>query len=215
MGGSQTKGHANGREVRILREKTKLLQQKLDEMMCLRETENEVHDQEVMVHALKESEWKRERKWLQKEVKRQKKVSEEREQRNRRKEMMVLEKTSEKVVLHELEQMREDRAQRDEAVEKWKRLYLAIKIELDNLINKTHQGEIGCWREEGEYLIDELRREVRAKEETIELLQAHIASIEQQESKRQREVDILRQSLRIMSHKKKPKHISKALSRNL
>ena len=56
MGGSQTKGHANGREVRILREKTKLLQQKLDEMMCLRETENEVHDQEVMVHAIKESE---------------------------------------------------------------------------------------------------------------------------------------------------------------
>nr|GEV28392.1 hypothetical protein [Tanacetum cinerariifolium] len=113
-----------------------------------------------MVHALKESEWKRERKWLQKEVKRQKKVSEEREQRNRRKEIMVLEKTSEKVVLRELEQMREDRAQRDEAVEKWKRLYLAIKIELDNLINKTHQGEIGCRREEGEYLIDELRREV-------------------------------------------------------
>nr|GFD51620.1 hypothetical protein [Tanacetum cinerariifolium] len=76
-------------------------------------------------------------------------------------------------------------------------------------------GEIGCRREEGEYLIDELRREVRAKEETIELLQAHIASIEQQESRRQHEVDILRQSLRIMSHKKKPKHITKALSRNL
>nr|XP_043613680.1 golgin subfamily A member 6-like protein 22 [Erigeron canadensis] len=214
MGGSQTKCHANGHEVRILKEKTKLLQQKLNEMMCLRETESEVHDQEVMVHALKESEWKRERKWLQKEVRRLRKVLEDREQRNRR-EAMTIEKKSEKVALHELEQMREDRAQRDEAVEKWKRLYLAIKIELDNLINRTPQGETGSWREDGEYLIDELRREVKAKEETIELLQAHIASIEQEQSRREREVDILRQSLRIMSHKKKPKNISTGFSRNL
>lgn len=147
MGSSQTKvqgqGLANGREVRILREKTKLLQQKLDEMMCLRETESEMHDQEIMVHALKESEWKRERKWLQKEVKTLKKVVEEKEERNRRREMMRTEnKKTQKMVLHELEQMKEDRAQRDEAVEKWKRLYLAIKIELDSLIQKTHQGNI-------------------------------------------------------------------------
>ncbi|KVH91042.1 centrosome-associated protein CEP250-like [Cynara cardunculus var. scolymus] len=208
MGGSQTKSHANGCEVRILREKTKLLQQKLDEMMYLRETESQVYEQEIMVHALKESEWKRDRKWLQREVKKLRKALEE---RNRGRQMMAMGKKTDLA----FDQMREERAQRDEAVEKWKRLYLAIKIELDNLINKAHQGETESWREEEEYLTYELRRELKAKEETIELLQAHIASIEQEESRREREVDILRQSLRIMSHKKMPKHISKGFSRNL
>ncbi|KAJ9555623.1 hypothetical protein OSB04_010237 [Centaurea solstitialis] len=210
MGGSQTKSrhHAtNGCELRILREKTKLLQEKLDEMMYLRETESQVYEQELMVHALKESKWKQDRKWLQREVKKLKKALEERSSRDE----------VGKQIDFAFEQMREERAQRDEAVEKWKRLYLAIKIELDNLINNTHQaGETtASWREEEEYLAYELRRELKAKEETIELLQAHIASIEQEESRRGRELDILRQSLRIMSHKKKPKHISKGFSRNL
>ncbi|KAJ0903440.1 hypothetical protein HanPSC8_Chr07g0269871 [Helianthus annuus] len=177
MGGSQTKyceSSSRCGEVKMLREKTKILQQKLDEVMCLRETESQVHDQEMMVHALKESEWKQERKWLQREVKRLKKLVEE---KTRKREMMAIEKK-----------------QQLEAVERWKRLYLAIKTELDNLV--SHQGA-GCWT-------DELRREVRAKDETIQLLQAHIASIEQQQSRREREVDILRQSLRIINRKKKP-----------
>lgn len=116
MGGSQTKCHGTDyRELKMLREKTKILQQKLDEMMCLREIESQAHDQEIMVNALKESEWKQERKWLQREVKRLKIVQEN----TMKKEMMA----------------------NKEAVEKWKRLYLAIKIELDNLINKTaNQG---------------------------------------------------------------------------
>ncbi|KAL4591022.1 hypothetical protein LXL04_003970 [Taraxacum kok-saghyz] len=222
MGGVHTKGghHGNGCEVRILREKTKLLQQKLEEVMSLRGTENEVYEQEMMVHALKESEWKQERKWLQREVKRLKKVMEEKEQRNRRRDTVLIEKKSEKMAFQELqtdlvlEQMREERERRDEAVEKWKRLYLAIKIELDNLINTTHEGKPISWREEEEYVMNELQKELRAKEETIELLQAHIASIEQQESKKERELDILRQSLRIMNHRKKPKHISKRTSQH-
>lgn len=49
----------------------------------------------------------------------------------------------------------------------------------------------------------ELKKELTAKEERIELLQAKLASMEHQESKREREMDILRQSLRIMSHKKR------------
>ncbi|KAL7597297.1 hypothetical protein Lser_V15G29647 [Lactuca serriola] len=220
MGGVQTKGghHANnGCEVRILREKTKLLQQKLEEVISLRGTENEVYEQEMMVHALKESEWKQERKWLQREVKRLKKVMEEKEEKHRRRETSMMEKKSEKMALQELqtdmvlEQMKEERERRDEAVEKWKRLYLAIKIELDNLINTTHQGKTTSWREDDDYVIHELQKELRAKEETIELLQAHIASIEQEESRRERELDILRQSLRIMNHRKKPKHISKEI----
>lgn len=39
-----------------------------------------------------------------------------------------------------VEQMREERARRDETVEKWKQLYLAIKMELDDLIQRTHHG---------------------------------------------------------------------------
>ncbi|KAL8245624.1 hypothetical protein R6Q59_011882 [Mikania micrantha] len=158
MGGSQTKCcEINCRKVNMLREKTRILQQKLDEMICLRETESQVHGQEIMVHALTESEWKQQRKLLQRELKMLNKVQAE-----------------------------------------WKRMYLAVKIELDNIINTastTHQG--GCWRE------DELRREARAKDETIQLLQAHIASIRLQQSRREREDDILRQSLRIITHNKK------------
>ncbi|KAI3756030.1 hypothetical protein L1987_55842 [Smallanthus sonchifolius] len=184
MGGShsQTKCESTScrRDLKMFREKTKILQQKLDEMMCLRETESHVHDQEIMVHALKESEWRQERKWLQREVKRLKKNLVQ--QKTRKSEMET----------------------KEEAVEKWKRLYLEIKIELDNLINKTtHQG--GRWRE------DELRREMRAKDETIQLLQDHIASIEQQWSRREREVDILRQSLRIITHNNKKNKKAKLL----
>lgn len=58
------------------------------------------------------------------------------------------------------------------------------------------------WRAEEEEMIEELRMEVKAKEETIEELKARLASTEREEYKRAREVDILRQSLRIVSSSK-------------
>ncbi|CAK9184252.1 unnamed protein product [Ilex paraguariensis] len=70
-------------------------------------------------------------------------------------------------------------------------------------------------RGEEEDIMEELHRELKAKGETIELLQARVAAMEQQESNREREVDILRQSMRIMSHKNKPTKIAKGLSRSL
>ncbi|KAL0433106.1 UNVERIFIED_CONTAM: hypothetical protein Slati_2644900, partial [Sesamum latifolium] len=60
-----------------------------------------------------------------------------------------------------------------------------------------------CWKTDEEEMLMELNKELQAKEERIELLQAKLASMEDQEFKREREVDILRQSLRIMSHKKR------------
>lgn len=60
-----------------------------------------------------------------------------------------------------------------------------------------------CWKTEEEQVILELKNELRSKEDRIELLQAKLASMEHQESKREREMDILRQSLRIMSHKRR------------
>ena len=61
-----------------------------------------------------------------------------------------------------------------------------------------------------------MRQELKAKEETIALLQARLASVEKEGARRDREVDILRQSLRIVTHKKKqPATVAKNLSRKL
>ncbi|XP_073119424.1 uncharacterized protein [Henckelia pumila] len=92
---------------------------------------------------------------------------------------------------------------RDETLEKWKELYFAIKVELDELIQRTHGGERLCWDRKEEDIPEEHKKALKVKEERIESLEAKLASMEDQEIKKQREVDILRQSLRIMSHGKK------------
>lgn len=90
-----------------------------------------------------------------------------------------------------------EREWREETVERWKGLYLAIKVELDDLILRTNQGERLCWKgEEGEDLVEELK----LKEVKIEILQARLSLLEQQNYEREREVDILRQSLKIMTY---------------
>uniref|UniRef100_A0A5B7BHP3 Uncharacterized protein n=1 Tax=Davidia involucrata TaxID=16924 RepID=A0A5B7BHP3_DAVIN len=217
MGSIQSKKKRNPRErdVKGLRKKIRLLQEEINEMMCMRESESQAYKRGMMGYAFKEHEWKRERKKLREEVKRLRKKLEEREERIRGMEDEMVGEKSEKEwqllgTTYLVEHIREERAQRDEAVEKWKRLYLAIKIELDDLIERTHQGERLYWRAEEEDLIDELHKEMKAKEETIELLEGRLASMEQEGSKREREVDILRQSLRIMSHdNKNPKSFKK------
>lgn len=50
-------------------------------------------------------------------------------------------------------------------------------------------------------MVEGLKRELRSKEETIEALKSQLASLEQDKRKSEREADILRQSLRIMSNK--------------
>ena len=69
-------------------------------------------------------------------------------------------------------------------------------------------GDVQYWRAEEEDTIEELQRELLAKEETIKALKEQLASIEHEEYKKEREIDILRQSLRIMSSKK-PTRITK------
>lgn len=59
-------------------------------------------------------------------------------------------------------------------------------------------------RAEGEELIEELKMEVKAKEGCIDDLKAQLASSKKEEYNRAREVDILRQSLKIMSSRKAP-----------
>ncbi|CAH2050710.1 unnamed protein product, partial [Thlaspi arvense] len=211
MGSTQSKRRKKKEVVRGLREKVRMLEKEMREMIWIRESENETHQREIMVYSLKERKWRRERKRMREEVKRLRKMLEERERREKyyhdvddgRKWEWQLVAAGTRHRTEEEEEEEEERARRDDAVERWKRLYLAIKVELDALILRTHQGttspfcsldilNLNPWRERlhdrsEEELKEKLQRDMRAKEETIELLQAKIASMEQKESKRERE----------------------------
>ncbi|PKA58755.1 hypothetical protein AXF42_Ash000848 [Apostasia shenzhenica] len=91
---------------------------------------------------------------------------------------------------------------RGAAIEKWKQLYLAIKKELDELLQRTG-GEKFLWASEHGLAVESLQRELRAKEEAVEGLEAKLAASEKEAARREREVDILRQSLRILSSRQK------------
>nr|XP_027118945.1 uncharacterized protein LOC113736256 [Coffea arabica] len=212
MGGYQTKDRTmpSRKAVEGLQYRVKLLQGEVSEIICLRDAEIEAYDREMMVFAFKEAEWKKERKKLREEVKKLRKQLECREERFKGMENeFVVDKSGNK--WHFLgpsflfEEIREEQARRDDAVEKWKQLYFAIKVELDDLIQRTNQGEGLFWRAEAEDMLEEQQRELMAKEKAIELLQAQLATMKQEESKWEREVDILRQSLRIVCHNKKGK----------
>lgn len=58
------------------------------------------------------------------------------------------------------------------------------------------------WRAEEEDTVEELKRDIKSKEEMIAGLKSRIVSMENEQYKKEREIDILRQSLRIMSSKK-------------
>ncbi|KAK8963854.1 hypothetical protein KSP40_PGU007175 [Platanthera guangdongensis] len=98
------------------------------------------------------------------------------------------------------EEMREERERKEAAMEKWKQLYLAIKTELDQLILRTNQGEMFCWgsSEQGAK-VERLKTEVKAKEEALEALSAKLLLMEREAARREGEIDILRQSLRILT----------------
>ncbi|CAH2079349.1 unnamed protein product [Thlaspi arvense] len=95
-----------------------------------RPTRREIDEKEAVISALKmvETEWRKDRKKLREEVKRLRQKMEQREEA--------------KAKQHEwewvVEQMCLERAMREEAVERWKQLYFAIKNELDDLIHTTY-----------------------------------------------------------------------------
>ncbi|KAG6478764.1 hypothetical protein ZIOFF_062208 [Zingiber officinale] len=93
-------------------------------------------------------------------------------------------------------------ARPEEVAGKWKQLYVAIKTELDELIQRTPQGERFYFGSE-QGMIGRLRKELKTKEDTMETLKSHVKTMEQEASKRDREIDILKQSLRILSNNKK------------
>ncbi|XVF65002.1 hypothetical protein PTKIN_Ptkin09bG0211700 [Pterospermum kingtungense] len=203
------------RNVKNLTDKMRLLQEEIKEMVYEREKEAKVYGTEVTVFTCKEVEWKKERKKLKEEVKKLRKLVEEKEEKVREMEeyATVAEKCDKGWPLlgtsFLLEQMKEERARRDEAVEKWKQLYLAIKTELDDLIQRTH-GDALYWKAEEEEMIEELKKEVKSKEETIKALKTRLASMEREGYEREREMDILKQSLRILGTNKMAAYASKA-----
>ncbi|KAI3949651.1 hypothetical protein MKW92_026947 [Papaver armeniacum] len=221
--------------VRALTAKIILLEEDMSEIRRKRGKESEVHEQQVRAFEAKQTGWIYERNRLREEIKQLKKESEEKDRRIQRLTQnnsinydqhnisIDEEKYKGKEWQHMgdsynymkmMENMREEQLRREEAIEKWKRLYLAIKTELDDLIERTCRGGRGYWRVEDE-TTEELQREVRAKEETIAVLKARLAVSEEEGRKMKTEVDILRQSSRIMSHAKRTKNIMRPISRRL
>ncbi|KAL9140349.1 hypothetical protein ABFS82_14G030900 [Erythranthe guttata] len=172
-----------------LKNKVILLQQEINEIMCIRETENQIYERELMAFAFKQAHWNRENKSLKDELIKLRNTLAHKEE-------TLINITS--CINNNSNNLEDQTAiRRDETVDKWKKLYFAIKNELDHLIiQTTHQDE-------EEVLLVEMTNELKAKEERIEFLQNKLVSMELQESKREREIDILRQSLRIMSHNNK------------
>ncbi|XP_058094938.1 uncharacterized protein LOC131240622 [Magnolia sinica] len=203
---------------RVLNQKIRVLEEELMQVKFKRE---QAHQHQSSVFAAKESEWRRERKRWKEEVCRLKKKLQEKEETIR-----LLEEETTNVEKGDkewqmlgtnllVEHMRAEQARREEAVEKWKRLYLAIKTELDDLIRTTAQGERLWWGAEEEDMMEALQRELKAKEEMVKGQQARLSALEKEGAKREREVDILRQSLRIMSNTKKAQIAKKNLPQSL
>ncbi|WOL12920.1 hypothetical protein Cni_G21689 [Canna indica] len=190
-----------------LRAKVVVLEEEIKEMKRAREHEVRAFERHAAAFASKEEEWERERKKHREEADKLRKRLKEEEERIRCLEEEMAGSRGDKEWFrlgtdYLVEHMKEEQARREEAVEKWKQLYLAIKTELDDLIQRTRQGErLYFGAEEG--MIERLQKEVKAKEETAETLRSRVDAMEQEASKRDREIDILRQSLRILSNKKK------------
>ncbi|CAN8268623.1 unnamed protein product [Cochlearia groenlandica] len=159
-----------------------------------------------------EREWMKERKRLREEVRSLRKIVEEREEAN-----TTTTTTEDREYWKWLvEEMCVERAMKDEAVERWKQLYLDIKNELDHLIlihTTSSSGEAIMQRklkeEEETKIVKQLRDEVRDKEKTInETLKEKIDLMDRQKYEKEREIDLLRQSLRILGSKNKNKRAS-------
>ncbi|XP_025888619.1 uncharacterized protein [Solanum lycopersicum] len=148
MGSFQTKDKSQPKDkvVEVLKYNVRFLQGEVNEIMCMREYESQVNAQEMIIFALKEAEWKKEKKKLKEEVKKLKKNLEEKDEEDKCKAIENLcvkedKEWHELATSYLLEQIRNEEARRDEAIEKWKQLYFAIKIELDELIHRTNQED--------------------------------------------------------------------------
>lgn len=154
MGGSPSKHRRSlcEKNVKGLKEKIRFIQQEKSSTQLMyerviRESPTPAYETEMMAFAFKKAEWKQERKKLKEEVKMLRALVEEKEDKIREMEGGIVGFGAKGTVEKEwaflgasflVDQMEQERARRDETVEKWKQLYLAIKMELDDLIQRTH-----------------------------------------------------------------------------
>ncbi|MED6136739.1 hypothetical protein PIB30_058582 [Stylosanthes scabra] len=207
---SSNNGFPAEKYVKNLKEKVMDLQEEIKEMMYEREKESRSYERDIMLFTFKEADWKQQGKRMSEEVKMLRKMLQDKEERIRDLEEIKKKSNGGDEKEWELmgtklliEQMKEERARRDEAVEKWKQLYLAIKTELDDLIQRTYDGDGLYWKaEEKEIQMETMKKELQDKEGTIKDLRSQLDLLEQEKYKKEREFDLLRQSLRIMNGKK-------------
>ncbi|VFQ92272.1 unnamed protein product [Cuscuta campestris] len=179
--------------------RVRVLQREVEEMICIREKESRVLERETLLLAIREAaEWRKEREALKDQV-------------NMLRNMLLLDDRRRRRFCGEGccldDEMMVARDEEGGVVDnKWKHLYFAIKVELDRLILTTNNDNNTRNNR------DMVEKEVRGKEEKIRDLESRIAFLEQQELRRLRELDILRQSLRIMFYNN---NNSKALSFHL
>ncbi|KAJ0963671.1 hypothetical protein J5N97_028793 [Dioscorea zingiberensis] len=166
-----SKEQEDGREQRS---KIKKLEDEIKELKLSREKEALKYELEVVFFACKVEEWEGEKKKHAEEMAKM------------------------KMRLNEEERIRAMEGM-EEAVEKWKQLYHEIKTELDYLIHCTLQGERYSRGDSEGLLIEGLHRELKAKDENVEALTSRLTEMESENHKKEREIDILRQSLKILN----------------
>ncbi|CAH8332075.1 unnamed protein product [Eruca vesicaria subsp. sativa] len=172
-----------------------------------RPTRRDLDEKERVISALKmaETEWRKERKKLREEVTRIRQKMQEKE------DAKAQQQDWEWVV----EQMCLERAVREEAVERWKQLYFTVKTQLDDLIHTTYEETLQQKQQGGAKTVQELRKKVKVREDTIETLEGRIAFLEKQRNGKEREIELLRQSLRILGSSSGKKRTSSSATRNL
>lgn len=147
MGSAASKGFTRANDKPKNLRTIRLLEKELMEQRSKKQGQTIAHEDRVMLFTAKEAGWKRERKMWTEEMDKMRKQLDEKGEKIRRleEELLIMDGNGGKEwyllevgVL--LEQMQEEQALRQEAVEKWKGLYLAIKSELDDLIQRTCQG---------------------------------------------------------------------------
>ncbi|WOL19279.1 golgin subfamily A member 6-like protein 22 [Canna indica] len=195
----------------LLRAKIQLLEEEIDQVKRSRQYEAWDYEERLAAFAAKEEEWRRH----EEEAARLRKAVKADVHRRR-----CLEKESAAAEAgcgedpvkrwrclgasgYLVECMKDEQARREETVEKWKQLYLTIKTELDDLIRRTREGERFGWVSEENVMIEQLQTELREMEKSMEALRSHIAVLQKEAAKKDREIDILRQCLRILSSKKR------------
>ncbi|KAG6536380.1 uncharacterized protein LOC122025147 isoform X2 [Zingiber officinale] len=170
-----------------------LLEEEIEKSKSVRQQEAWDYGRRTAEFAAKEEEWVRERRSLAEEA-----LEQEAAQRTRRLKKCESEGGDDEEWWCLVESMKEEQRQREGAVERWKKLYLTIKTELDDLIQRTSEGERFSSGSE-ERMVEQLQKELRESEKEIESLRSRVAVMQKDAIRKDTEIDILRQSLRILS----------------